>query len=85
MEGQGEILRIEARPADGKRDITLDPATGLITDQSFQTLPEPYRVARYGCDARNRSRSPSTTAPIRSGRRRFSMCSSANRRRRPFS
>jgi cellulose synthase/poly-beta-1,6-N-acetylglucosamine synthase-like glycosyltransferase/peptidoglycan/xylan/chitin deacetylase (PgdA/CDA1 family) len=52
MEGQGEILRIEARPANGERDITLDPATGLITDQVFKTLPEPYRVARYGATAK---------------------------------
>jgi len=48
MEGNGEILRIEARPADGQRSITLDQATGLITDESFDSLPEPYRVARYG-------------------------------------
>src|SRR5580698_4831915 len=48
MEGQGEILRIEARPANGKRDITIDSSTGLISDQTFQDLPEPYRVARYG-------------------------------------
>ena len=48
MEGNGEILRIEARPADGQRSITLDPATGIITDQSFDSFPEPYRVARYG-------------------------------------
>lgn len=48
MEGQGEILRIEARPSNGTRAITVDPATGLITDQSFDALPEPYRVARYG-------------------------------------
>ena len=48
MEGQGEILRIEARPADGEREITVDPHTNLITDQSFKTLPEPYRLARYG-------------------------------------
>src|SRR5229473_919528 len=48
MEGNGEILRIEARPTDGQRSITLDPATDLITDQSFDSLPEPYRVARYG-------------------------------------
>src|SRR5215470_9942495 len=48
MEGQGEILRIEARPADGKRDITLDASSGLITDETFNDLPEPYRVARYG-------------------------------------
>ena len=48
MEGNGEILRIEARPADGQRSITLDPATDLVTDQSFDSLPEPYRVAKYG-------------------------------------
>jgi cellulose synthase/poly-beta-1,6-N-acetylglucosamine synthase-like glycosyltransferase/spore germination protein YaaH/peptidoglycan/xylan/chitin deacetylase (PgdA/CDA1 family) len=48
MEGDGEILRIEARPTHGQRSITLDQATGLITDQSLDSLPEPYRVARYG-------------------------------------
>ena len=48
MEGNGEILRIEARPADGERSLTLDRATGIITDESFDSLPEPYRVARYG-------------------------------------
>ncbi len=48
MEGNGEILRIEARPADGQRSLTLDSNTGTITDQSFDSFPEPYRVARYG-------------------------------------
>jgi peptidoglycan-N-acetylglucosamine deacetylase len=48
MEGQGEILRIEARPANGQRTLTIDQATGQITDQTFEELPEPYRVARYG-------------------------------------
>src|SRR6267143_5061205 len=48
MEGQGEMLRIEARPANGERQITLDSSTGQITDQSFESLPEPYRLARYG-------------------------------------
>ena len=48
MEGSGEILRIEARPSDGKRDLTIDNSTGLITDETFNDLPEPYRVARYG-------------------------------------
>ncbi len=47
MEGQGEILRIEARPSNGTRQITVDPS-GIITDESFDPLPEPYRVARYG-------------------------------------
>jgi peptidoglycan-N-acetylglucosamine deacetylase len=48
MEGQGEILHIEARPANGVRQITVDPASGIITDETMDTLPEPYRVARYG-------------------------------------
>jgi cellulose synthase/poly-beta-1,6-N-acetylglucosamine synthase-like glycosyltransferase/spore germination protein YaaH/peptidoglycan/xylan/chitin deacetylase (PgdA/CDA1 family) len=48
MEGQGEILRIEDRPTPGVRDLTVDPNTKLITDEVFQNLPEPYRVARYG-------------------------------------
>ncbi len=37
MEGEGEILRIEARPANGQRSITLDQATGLITDQNLDS------------------------------------------------
>ena len=48
MEGQGEILRIEDKPAHGSRDLTIDPDTRLITDEVFQSLPEPYRVGRYG-------------------------------------
>jgi peptidoglycan-N-acetylglucosamine deacetylase len=48
MEGEGEILRIEARPADGQRTLKVDPALGQIIDENFTSLPEPYRVARYG-------------------------------------
>ena len=48
MEGQGEILRIEARPAHGTRDLIIDPGSKLITDEVFQSLPEPYRVTRFG-------------------------------------
>src|SRR6202007_1776889 len=48
MEGEGEILRIEAKPSDGLREISIDQDTGLIDDESFKSLPEPYRVARYG-------------------------------------
>jgi len=48
MEGEGEILRIEARPADGRRDLTTDASTGLVDGETFTSLPEPYRVARYG-------------------------------------
>ena len=48
MEGQGEILRIEDKPAHGTRDLTIDAGSNLVTDEVFQTLPEPYRVGRYG-------------------------------------
>ena len=48
MEGQGEILRIEDKPAHGTRDLTVDANSKQITDEVFQTLPEPYRVGRYG-------------------------------------
>ncbi len=48
MEGEGEILHIEAKPADGSRDLTIDKRTGLIGNEDFTSLPEPYRVARYG-------------------------------------
>jgi cellulose synthase/poly-beta-1,6-N-acetylglucosamine synthase-like glycosyltransferase/peptidoglycan/xylan/chitin deacetylase (PgdA/CDA1 family)/spore germination protein YaaH len=48
MEGQGEILRIEQRPTHGTRELTIDPKTKLITDENFDSSPEPYRVARYG-------------------------------------
>jgi peptidoglycan-N-acetylglucosamine deacetylase len=48
MEGLGEILRIEAKPSNGQRTFKLDPSTGLITDETLDPLPEPYRVGRYG-------------------------------------
>jgi len=48
MEGDGEILHIEARPTNGVRELTIDNKTGLIDGEEFKSLPEPYRVARYG-------------------------------------
>ncbi|MGA7558930.1 MAG: glycosyltransferase [Terriglobales bacterium] len=48
MEGSGEILHIEARPTNGVRELTIDNKTGLIDGEEFKSLPEPYRVARYG-------------------------------------
>ncbi len=48
MEGQGEILRIEQKPAHGTRDLTIDPDSKQISDENFQNLPQPYRVGRYG-------------------------------------
>jgi cellulose synthase/poly-beta-1,6-N-acetylglucosamine synthase-like glycosyltransferase/peptidoglycan/xylan/chitin deacetylase (PgdA/CDA1 family)/spore germination protein YaaH len=48
MEGEGEILNVEATPGNGQRNVSLDKSTGLITDEAMDALPEPYRVGRYG-------------------------------------
>ncbi len=48
IEGVGEILRIQSRPAPGERKITVDPDTNLVSDEIFQTLPSPYVVDMYG-------------------------------------
>src|SRR5207245_3336197 len=48
MEGDGEILRIEARPTDGARAITIDSASGQITDERIASRPEQYREGSSG-------------------------------------
>jgi peptidoglycan-N-acetylglucosamine deacetylase len=48
MEGDGEVLNVEATPGNGSRSTTLDKGSGLITDETMDSLPEPYRVGRYG-------------------------------------
>jgi peptidoglycan-N-acetylglucosamine deacetylase len=49
--GDGEILRIIARPGAGRRAVTVDPVTGLITNERFGPYPTPYVVERYGASA----------------------------------
>ena len=51
MEGSGEIFRIEARPTHGVREHYGRHGSGIITDQNFDPLPQPWRVARYGYNA----------------------------------
>ncbi len=48
IEGSGEILRIQSRPAAGERRITVDPNSNLVSDEIFKTLPSPYVVDMYG-------------------------------------
>jgi len=48
MEGNGEILNVEATPGNGQRNITMDYTTSLISNEAMDALPEPYRVGRYG-------------------------------------
>ena len=47
IEGQGEILRIDARPAPGERQIKVDP-NHLVSDEIFKNMPQPYEVNMYG-------------------------------------
>jgi peptidoglycan-N-acetylglucosamine deacetylase len=48
MEGGGEILKIENKPASGNRNITVDKDSDIITDENFNELPNPYRIGMYG-------------------------------------
>jgi peptidoglycan-N-acetylglucosamine deacetylase len=48
MEGSGEILNVEATPGNGQRKLSTDDSTGMITDETMDSLPEPYRVGLYG-------------------------------------
>src|SRR5258708_3392584 len=48
MEGSGEVLNIEATPSNGSRSINFDSSNGLIVDETMDSLPEPYRLGRYG-------------------------------------
>jgi peptidoglycan-N-acetylglucosamine deacetylase len=47
VEGEGEILKIEARPSEGSRTVTQGP-NGLIANEQYWTLPTPYVVRRTG-------------------------------------
>jgi cellulose synthase/poly-beta-1,6-N-acetylglucosamine synthase-like glycosyltransferase/peptidoglycan/xylan/chitin deacetylase (PgdA/CDA1 family)/spore germination protein YaaH len=47
IEGQGELLRIEATPAEGGRTVRFD-RDGLIRDVAFTRLPSPFVVRRSG-------------------------------------
>jgi peptidoglycan-N-acetylglucosamine deacetylase len=48
IEGQGEIIRIDSRPASGEREISVDNDSKLVDEESFKTMPSPYTVDLYG-------------------------------------
>lgn len=52
MEGNGEILQITSKPQKGERTVTLDPASGMITDEQFKSVPTPYELTQYGAAAK---------------------------------
>jgi peptidoglycan/xylan/chitin deacetylase (PgdA/CDA1 family)/spore germination protein YaaH/GT2 family glycosyltransferase len=47
VEGNGEILKITARPTEGQRALTFD-TDGMIAGEDYRVLPTPYVVQRAG-------------------------------------
>lgn len=48
FEGQGEIFRVEADPAEGTRKFELNKQTGDIDDESYSKLPTSYVIHQFG-------------------------------------
>ncbi|OYW16634.1 MAG: polysaccharide deacetylase [Novosphingobium sp. 12-64-8] len=48
VEGNGEILRVDATPQDGSRSLSFDPKSGLVSNERYDSLPTPYVVRRTG-------------------------------------
>ena len=51
FKGEGELLRINARPTSGKRHVGFDSTRGLITTQTVSVYPTPWIVERFGAQA----------------------------------
>jgi cellulose synthase/poly-beta-1,6-N-acetylglucosamine synthase-like glycosyltransferase/spore germination protein YaaH/peptidoglycan/xylan/chitin deacetylase (PgdA/CDA1 family) len=48
FDGGGEVLRVSALPAPGKRGLEFDPDTGLISGETYDAIPSSYVIERYG-------------------------------------
>jgi len=48
LEGEGDILRIVARPERGSRTISMDADNFTVTDEHMTTLPHSYTLGQYG-------------------------------------
>jgi len=48
FDGEGEILRVEADPAIGARSMTIEPSTGDVVDERYDSLPTSYVIRRVG-------------------------------------
>jgi cellulose synthase/poly-beta-1,6-N-acetylglucosamine synthase-like glycosyltransferase/peptidoglycan/xylan/chitin deacetylase (PgdA/CDA1 family)/spore germination protein YaaH len=50
FEGEGELLKVVSRPHDGWRDIKVDPSTGFIATETYDSknLPSSYVIQRSG-------------------------------------
>lgn len=48
FDGTGEVLKVTAVPTPGKRSLTFDKASGLISAESYDVMPTSYVIQRYG-------------------------------------
>jgi peptidoglycan-N-acetylglucosamine deacetylase len=48
FQNQGEILHVAAQPSTGQRVYELDPETGDIVDENYETLPSSFVMQRFG-------------------------------------
>ena len=48
FDGTGEVLQITQTPKPGKRSLTIDKDTGLISGEHYDVIPSGYIVRRYG-------------------------------------
>ncbi len=48
FDGKGEVLKVVATPAPGQRDITVDPKTDLVANETYTAIPTSYIVRRRG-------------------------------------
>src|SRR5581483_9475688 len=57
-EGQGEVLHVASTPHDGRRQITYNDQTGLITSEKLTSdnFPSPYVIERKGGGDRNKKK-----------------------------
>lgn len=46
--GDGEITHVGALPTGGTRSIEVDPATGLLVDETYERFPTSYVIDRTG-------------------------------------
>ncbi|HEX3471567.1 MAG TPA: glycosyltransferase [Silvibacterium sp.] len=47
-EGEGDILRVTARPQAGSRTIDMDADNFTVTDERMESLPRSYVIQQYG-------------------------------------
>ncbi len=47
-EGEGDILRVTGRPANGSRTLSMDSENFTITDERMPTYPRSYTIEQYG-------------------------------------